>query len=78
MTLIPEGAIVIYSSHNDEPLMWRYRQDAAYSAPIEVVNDNMIQFEGIEVQFAVPVYVGAILSANRQTIYWVNNTQPLP
>lgn len=78
MTLIPSDAIVLFSSSNDAPLVWRYRQGAEYYAPINIVNDEEVQFESIEVQYAVPIYASAIVSEDRQTVYWINNTRPLP
>lgn len=33
---------------------------------------------GVSHNYTVPRYLGAILSNDRTTVYWVNNTAPLP
>jgi hypothetical protein len=45
---------------------------------IESRTDNEITFAAGEAAEHVPLYLGAILSADRSTVYWVNNTRPLP
>lgn len=38
----------------------------------------MVLEQRIQYQAGSNTYLGAIVSPDRQTIYWVNNTQPLP
>lgn len=76
---IPDDAIGIGSNSNSDPLRFK-------DAVVETNLMRITEKNDIELKFTQdaphghnnPTYIGAIVSADRQTIYWVNNTQPLP
>lgn len=78
MTLLPADAVVILARSNDSPLAWLENQDPAYNTSVSIVNDEQVNFKFEEAVFNLPVYIGALVSSDRQTIYWVNRTRPLP
>jgi hypothetical protein len=76
---LPEDCIGIRANHNDQPLEQRYMMDDAHTYDIEVVSGSHII---ARLRNASPTasaaYFSAILSADRNIVYWVNNTNPLP
>lgn len=76
---IPSDAVGVMSEFNNDPLN---RKDT--TSPIYVLNivektgNRMILRAGGSADHSTPFYLGAILSADRETIYWVNETKPLP
>lgn len=77
-SFLPEGAVVVASSDNDNPLQERYSTSPYYALPITVIDDNHLVAEGVIVRYSSPRYAGAILSADREGIFYVNDTRPLP
>ena len=76
---VPDNAIGIASSNNNSPLEYINTESAGLMMQItEKSETRMSLTQGRERSHAVPLYLGAIVSADRQTVYWVNNTQPLP
>lgn len=78
MNLIPEDAIGLRSSENDNPLMHRYDEAATQIYDLELNENSIVATLRGSTQIGVTVYFSAIVSADRSTVYWVNNTRPLP
>lgn len=77
--LMPEQIVGLASSFNDKPLM--HINDTAVHFilnPIERDSTHMVLECSIEVQYNSSYYLGGIVSENREIIYFVNNTKPLP
>lgn len=80
LDLIPQDAVGIISTSNDDPMIYRYSQSLLYAHPVSGVTSTKV-FVGDPLQshnLNVPAYLGAIVSNDRNTVYWVNETQPLP
>lgn len=76
---IPDDAIGIGAKVNNNPLEYILTTNAVLLLQIAEKNDIMMRMtQDKQHGHRDPVYLGAIVSADRQTIYWVNNTQPLP
>lgn len=73
------NAVGIYATSNGNPL--EYLNTPTQSFLFNIVSKsstNMTLRSGVSSIHSVDNYLGAIVSADRQTIYWVNNTNPLP
>lgn len=69
----------IRSAMNDDPLSRRYATGNGHIYRLEVVSDEeAVALLGADTQVNAPVYFSAILSNDRETIYWVNYSRPLP
>lgn len=76
---IPEDAIGIFAYKNDDPLEMRYTTQDDLIYDMEVESDNAARFVCRQTSsYHSPNYLGAIVSADRSAIYWVNRTKPLP
>ena len=76
---IPADALGIWSSMNDDPLHNRYNETPYNRSVIVNQTDNLLTIQYPESHNAtVARYLGAIVSADRETVYWVNETRPLP
>lgn len=76
---IPGDAIAVWAISNDAPLAYRDTQETAQTFDVVVNSDNELTCIPRAVYVhTVPVYVGAILSADRSEVLWVNETRPLP
>ena len=77
--LIPSDAIGVLSNDNDRPLMNRNTQRASDMVSVgQIGGYRMLLQQAEEHTHANRMYLGAILSADRQTVYWENTTRPLP
>lgn len=77
--LIPSDAIGVLSDDNDRPLMNRNSQRASDMVSVAQLDGmRMTLTQAGEHTHANRMYLGAILSADRQTVYWENTTRPLP
>lgn len=76
---IPNDAVGIYANNNEKPLEF-INSDLGYHlfTILEKTNTSMRLLSNYQVAHNAQNYLGAIVSANRQTIYWVNDTKPLP
>lgn len=76
---IPANALGVYSSDNDDPLQHRYDREANRVFRIAEQSETSLtltpQASSIP---SVPVYLGAIVSQDGATVYWINNSKPLP
>lgn len=77
--LIPSDAIGVLSDDNDRPLMNRNTQRPSVMASINQIGTYLMTLtQAEEHAHTNRMYLGAILSADRQTVYWENTTRPLP
>jgi hypothetical protein len=78
-TLIPQNALGILAIANDNPLQALNTQYNDQLFSIEVLNDfELVATSKSAVIHASPNYLGGIVSQDRNSIYWTNNTEPLP
>lgn len=74
-----EDAIGVIAFNNDEPLLYQNTTVANRLFDIEVLDDTKAIARGREgAPHSGASYLGGIVSADRQTVYWVNETKPLP
>lgn len=77
--MIPLDAVGILASNNTNPLQNRNTQQIG--ALLHVVSREsdvlVLEQEGEHIHNS-PTYLGAILSADRSIVYWVNDTKPIP
>lgn len=67
------------SEDNNNPLENRLGSDPWKIMQIQFKSNNVIEFEhGEPHTLEQSYYLGAILSADRTIVYWVNDTKPLP
>lgn len=76
---IPSDAVGLVASDNFAPLANRYNfgSTASYQIVTKTENEMQLRYDQEHI-VSVPVYLGAIVSADRETVYWVNNSRPLP
>ena len=76
---IPVDAVGVPSSDNNDPL--RSRNTMVETSVMTIVSRTdttmLIRANG-SVQHQNPLYLGALLSGDREIVYWVNDTAPLP
>ncbi len=79
LDIIPVDAIGVLSSENENPLELRYTQSDYNTASIVSISEDEIElrFNG-ESSHLANVYLGAIVSQDREVVYWMNETSPLP
>lgn len=75
---IPDDAVAVPSQYNDRPLVNRNVTDPDVLMVIESRTENEIVFSAAREANLHEGYLGSILSNDRETIYWVNETKPLP
>lgn len=78
-SLIPADAVAILSGRNDAPDFQRFSTSNSWLGAVNVIDDTHLEvLQDMERPHSTPVYLGMIVSNDRQTVYWVNNTRPLP
>ena len=76
---IPDDAVGIGATSNDDPLEYVNTTNAALILQIAEKTDIQIRMtQDMQYSHTYAAYLGAIVSADRQTIYWVNTSKPLP
>ena len=76
---IPNDAVGLYASSNESPLAFRDATNVRFLYRIASKTDNSVYLESYDPTLTHAAnYLGAIVSADRQTIYWVNDSQPIP
>lgn len=76
---IPAGSIGIISGANNNPL--QFLQDLTENRIYDIseISDNSaVLVQRMDYLYGSATYLGAIVSPDRQTIYWINDTNPLP
>lgn len=67
------------SDSNNDPLRNRYAASDTVVEKITARDETQISFAtDTSHAYGIATYLGAIYSEDRQTIYWVNETRPLP
>ena len=76
---IPSDAVGIYATENIAPLQNRYQTDTGYLFSIDSnTGSEMVLHPLVPLQHSSHNFLGGIVSADRQIVYWENNTMPLP
>ena len=76
---LPDNAIGVYSSDNDNPLQHRYDRESYRVFDITSRSDTNLVLTAREATTVIAaVYLGAIVSPNGNVVYWTNNSKPLP
>lgn len=76
---IPSDAIGILSTENDEPLRHINTVINPFMYRIIDKGETTMRLEQSEAEaIGAPTYLACIVSSDRQTVYWVNQTRPLP
>lgn len=77
--VIPQNAVGIVAYTNGDPLRFRYDFDPVHTFSIVDKSDDEITLvhDGVSAP-SNGSYLGAILSADRSVVYWINNSRPLP
>ena len=79
LDMIPDDAVGIYSPSNDNPLQYRFSLEDYRSYSIEEKsNTRLVLRHNSPTSVSTFVYIGGIVSPDGNTVYWVNNTRPLP
>lgn len=76
---LPTTAVGILSQNNDDPLQFNNQHVSSVTYRIISRRESSLVLEqNLHFAHNTPSYLGAIVSDDGQTIYWVNNTRPLP
>lgn len=77
--LIPDNAVGVGSQGNDEPLDHQYTEFGSWIYDIESKTPTeMVLKQRAVAQHASPSYLGAILSQDREVVFYQNDSKPLP
>lgn len=75
---LPDDAVAVPMTSNDEPLQYRDATSRRVLMTISARSGSEVTFTaGISTDHGIGS-IGAILSADRSLVYWMNNTRPLP
>lgn len=75
---LPADCVAIPSDRNNNPLASRYSEGPNVVMQMVERTQTRVRFTAQNATAHAACYIGAILSADRETIYWVNETNPLP
>ena len=76
---IPNDAVGVLADDNNEPLAYvDTSQPSLLFSISEKTANRMVATQNTTGSHGSNTYLGAIVSSDRQTIYWVNETNPLP
>lgn len=76
---LPSGAVGIYANDNNDPLAFSDASVPSQVFDISVMDDEHMSLIPREVtSHNRPNYLGAIVSADRTEVLWLNDTRPLP
>lgn len=77
--MIPNDAIGVLADGNNAPLAYI---DTPYDSLLFSISDKtenrMVLTQNTTGSHGSNTYLGAIVSSDRQTIYWINDSKPLP
>lgn len=76
--LLPYDIIGVVSNHNETPLESRYNQDNRYYCEVVFKSDTRIEMAAASAVGHSALYLGGLVSYDREIVYWQNDTQPLP
>lgn len=74
---IPNDAVGLIGVSNDEPLRYKDVEGTRYLMAIVEKSDTRMLLQ-TEPHVFSNIFLGAIISADRTMVYWVNTTRPLP
>lgn len=74
--LIPDDAFGLYASSNDDPLQ-NISDNYGYTISEKTETRMVLVSTAASAQHPAN-YLGGIVSADREVIYWTNETRPLP
>lgn len=76
---IPSNAVGLFADDNDAPLGHLGSSVQAYYYDITAKTDTAMNLVARDPKDVLPAnYLGAIVSNDGSTVYWVNNSRPLP
>lgn len=76
---IPDSAVGVVAISNGRPLQFRRTiQDFMLYRISNLTDTDLTLSPIVSTTFEGPVYIGGILSSDRETLYWLNDTEPLP
>lgn len=76
---IPSEAVGVFAWDNNNPLLYRNTTDGQYLYDIvEKTSTEMTLRCRVPREDHIANYLGAIVSPDRQIVYWVNDTKPIP
>lgn len=80
MDLIPDDAIGILATNNNNPLQRRYTHTAGYDRYLIVSKSEgeIVLSDGGIYDLGDDTYLGGIISPDGAEVYWVNESKPLP
>lgn len=76
--VLPNDIIGLPSTNNNDPLLYRDSQATSIVCSVAEKSNNRMLLNAVDEAEHSPAYLGALLSADRETVYWTNNTKPLP
>lgn len=77
---LPDNVVGIQAESNDNPLKNRYGVNRRLLFNVDTKTDTemtLIAADGGSTHGG-SVYLGAVLSSDREMVYWLNDTRPLP
>lgn len=75
---LPSDCVAVPSDLNANPLVTRYSVDPSVVMHIVERTNNSIVFEADAESVHTACYIGAVLSNDREEVYWLNESRPLP
>lgn len=75
---LPSDVVGTISFYNDDPLRFRYETGPNFYCTIISKSNSEIVLAAAGAVEHSALYLGAILSNDRETIFWINETRPLP
>lgn len=77
--VLPQGVLAFLANSNDDPTRNLGSTSNSFIMDIEVTSVNTATATARSTgAHSSPYYIGVIASADGSTVYWVNNTRPLP
>lgn len=75
---LPSNVIAVSSNDNDNPLVGRYQTNPDIYAVMIERTDTMVRFAANSNLGHSALYLGAIVSNDREHIFYLNTSRPLP
>lgn len=79
LLLIPGDAVGILANRNDNPLEFIDNLNPIfYTKVVDRSDERLVLVQSDSSSYVSPYFLGAIVSSDRRTVYWVNRSNPLP
>lgn len=75
---LPDNVVAVPMLNNNDPLQLREIESAANVMRMTRISPTEVEFAASAAAAHTAASIGAILSNDRQAVYWVNETNPLP